>query len=346
MRRTGCPDLHSYRIRYRKKGTSSWNFADASSQSGNQNYGGHITSATIPDQETFTMEDSTTYEVGLRAGRWDNAWNGWGEWSDTTEANTSPFPAAKVEDIEATTATLHITNHTGDWYHKHTTPSNGTCSSKVSSGTSKSDLTVSANTNYTYAAYSDSGCAFLLATASSFLTKPAQPGKPTVTAGAGSGKLAITASVTGGGTISKWQYKQKEGSNNFDQDWSDFSNSGSTSLNHTFTGLTDGTSYQYKVRAVNASGESAASDASDAVQLMAMRNRENVDRFVAKHNLQNVLHARIARNGQILHVLILGVYPNLDSARKAVSALPPALRDITPWVRSVGSVHGAMQEKG
>ena len=75
---TGSPDLHSYRIRYREKGTSSWNFADASSQSGNQNYGGHVTSATIPDHETFTMKDSTTYEVGLRAGRWDSNWNGWG----------------------------------------------------------------------------------------------------------------------------------------------------------------------------------------------------------------------------------------------------------------------------
>ena len=48
--------------------------------------------------------------------------------------------------------------------------------------------------------------------------------------------------------------------------WTDISNSASTSLSHTFGSLTDGTSYQYKVRAVNATGESAESDASDAVQ--------------------------------------------------------------------------------
>ena len=48
--------------------------------------------------------------------------------------------------------------------------------------------------------------------------------------------------------------------------WQNVSNSGSTSLSHTFSGLTDGTNYQFKVRAVNATGTSATSDASDAAQ--------------------------------------------------------------------------------
>ena len=80
-----------------------------------------------------------------------------------------------------------------------------------------------------------------------------------------------------------------------------------------------------------------------AVQLMALGTRENVDRYVARHNLQDVLHARVESGGQTLHVLILGAYPDRESARRAASNLPPALRDITPWVRSVASLQQAMQ---
>ena len=83
--------------------------------------------------------------------------------------------------------------------------------------------------------------------------------------GAGSGKLTITATVSGDGTLDKWQYKQKEGTGDFDDDWTDISLT-STSLSHTVSGLTDGTDYQFKVRAVNDTGNSEASDASDAVQ--------------------------------------------------------------------------------
>ena len=122
---------------------------------------------------------------------------------------------------------------------------------------------LSSNTSYTYAAYSDSGCSTLLATAASFLTKPGKPTTPSVATNVGSGKLTVTASVTGTGTLSKWQYQQKEGSNNYGS-WTDIASSTSISLSHTFSGLNDGTSYQYKVRAVNATGTGAESDASTA----------------------------------------------------------------------------------
>ena len=79
---------------------------------------------------------------------------------------------------------------------------------------------------------------------------------------------------------------------------------------------------------------------------MALGTRKQVDRYVAKHELQDVLHARIERGGQILHVLILGAYPDRDSALQAAANLPPSLRGITPWIRSVASLQQAMAEKG
>ena len=86
-------------------------------------------------------------------------------------------------------------------------------------------------------------------------------------AGAGSGKLTLSSSVTGDGTLDKWQYQQKD-TGNFGS-WQEISET-STTLSHVVSGLTDGTDYQFKVRAVNASGDGADSDASDAAQPAAV----------------------------------------------------------------------------
>ena len=123
-----------------------------------------------------------------------------------------------------------------------------------------SDL--SSNTNYIWKAYSDSGCNTELAT-TTLLTKPGKPDKPTATAGAGSGKLTLTSSVSGDGTLSKWQYKQKTGGS-FGS-WKNISST-STSLSHVLDGLTNDTNHQFKVRAVNATGDGTESDESAAAQ--------------------------------------------------------------------------------
>ena len=119
------------------------------------------------------------------------------------------------------------------------------------------------NTAYTFKAYSDGSCANELAAALAYATLPGQPTKPTVTAGSGSGELVLTSSVTGTAPLTKWQYIKKEGANAWETGWSDISST-STGLSHTVTGLTNNTSYQFQVRARNASGAGAASDASDA----------------------------------------------------------------------------------
>ena len=80
-----------------------------------------------------------------------------------------------------------------------------------------------------------------------------------------------------------------------------------------------------------------------AVQIVALQTREEIGRYMAKNNLRDVLKARIARHGQAFHVLILGIYPNLEEARQAATNLPPPLRNVTPWVRSVGSLQRAMR---
>ena len=203
------------------------------------------------------LTDGTSYQFKVRAV------NATGDGADS-DASTAASPADETltaGSVEAATATLTIANYAGAWWLKRTTPSDTTCKSK---GTAKTEslTSLSGNTSYTFKAYSDSACTTALAS-ETFLTKPGKPTKPSAAAGAGSGKLTVTASVTGGGTLSKWQYKKKEGAGNFDGSWTDISST-QTSLSHTVTGLTDGTSYQFKVRAVNATGDGADSDASTA----------------------------------------------------------------------------------
>ena len=104
------------------------------------------------------LSDSTTYTVRVTA--YNDTGDGAASAESTGTTETPPDPPALTSSaVEATTATLNLANHSGDWYYKHTTPSNGACSGKVAAGAGTADLTVSAGTSYTYAAYSDSGCA-------------------------------------------------------------------------------------------------------------------------------------------------------------------------------------------
>ena len=74
--------------------------------------------------------------------------------------------------ITYNSATLTLTNNSATWYYKSTTPA-GTCSSAQTAATTMVSLTsLSANTSYTYKAYSDSGCATAIAS-ETFMTDPA-----------------------------------------------------------------------------------------------------------------------------------------------------------------------------
>ena len=80
-----------------------------------------------------------------------------------------------------------------------------------------------------------------------------------------------------------------------------------------------------------------------AVQLVALRTEAGLEDLVASHGLDHLLRARIDRDGEAFHVLLLGVYPDIDDARQAVASPPPQLGDITPWVHTLGSLREAMQ---
>ena len=145
----------SYKIQW-KSGTQDW---DATNR--------QTTSTTL--SKDISLTNATQFTVRVAAA---NA-SATGAWSDTA-TGTPSGEALTVSNKTATGATLTIGNYIGAWYYKHTTPSNGTCSSAVS------DLTttvgsLTANTSYVFKAYSDSGCSTELATADTFPTLPPKP---------------------------------------------------------------------------------------------------------------------------------------------------------------------------
>ena len=103
-----------------------------------------------------------------------------------------------ADDASATTVGLTITNHTGDWYYKYTSPSGGQCSAAVTEASTRArGLTV--GREYTFAAYSNSACSTLLTRAS-----PVSTLQPTLEAVAGSEAGTVTLNLRDGWVITEW----------------------------------------------------------------------------------------------------------------------------------------------
>ena len=73
-------------------------------------------------------------------------------------------------------------------------------------------------------------------------------------------QAVLTWDDPGDSTITKYQYRQAEGEGSTDfGDWSDISGSSAATTTYTVTGLTNDTEYTFELRAVNVSGDGAAS---------------------------------------------------------------------------------------
>ncbi len=91
------------------------------------------------------------------------------------------------------------------------------------------------------------------------------PSAATLTASPG--PLQVTLSWTldpADASIQRWEYRQREGGAAFGDAWRDIPGSGAATRSHRVQGLTAGVAYGFQVRAVNAAGDGAASDAASA----------------------------------------------------------------------------------
>lgn len=92
---------------------------------------------------------------------------------------------------------------------------------------------------------------------------PAAPTGFGAVAGIGSGKIRLTWNNPNDGSITKYQYTINNGAN-----WSDISDSPTS---HTVTSLTNGTTYAFKLRAVNGAGPGAESAEASATPQAAVK---------------------------------------------------------------------------
>ena len=79
-----------------------------------------------------------------------------------------------------------------------------------------------------------------------------------------------------------------------------------------------------------------------AAQLLAVSTKAQIEDFVVANDLYNMSAARIERDGQILYVLLLGVYESKEIALKAVENMPSDVRDLNPWVRPIDGLQDSM----
>ena len=140
-------------------------------------------------------------------------------------------PALTAGTIGATTATLTLANHAGNWHYKQTAPTAGSCST-VQTGTTVNLTSLMASTSYTYKAYSDSNCTTELASETFSTTAPV----PVLTAGS---ITAATATLTLANHAGNWHYKQTAPT-------AGSCSTAQTGTTVNLTSLTEGTSYTYK----------------------------------------------------------------------------------------------------
>ena len=120
--------------------------------------------------------------------------------------------------------------------------------------------------------FTDDATLTITITASSSATAPPAPTGLMAEGGNAQVSLSWTSGGDGGSAITKHQYQQKAGSGSFGS-WTDIPNSAAAETNatsYTVTGLTNGTAYTFKVRAVNVEGDGAESGEASATPTAAL----------------------------------------------------------------------------
>ncbi|MFK7915641.1 MAG: SPOR domain-containing protein [Pseudomonadales bacterium] len=80
-----------------------------------------------------------------------------------------------------------------------------------------------------------------------------------------------------------------------------------------------------------------------AVQLTAISTAADLERFFQDNGLTGLTAAQIERDGELLYVLLLGIYENFALAERAATDLPAPLDQFEPWIRRLGTLQAAMQ---
>ena len=80
-----------------------------------------------------------------------------------------------------------------------------------------------------------------------------------------------------------------------------------------------------------------------AVQIVAVQTKQQILDLLGQYELGDPPYGVMKTNGKLWYVLVYGVYPDYESAKMAMSELPPGVLKLKPWVRDMGSLQDAIR---
>ena len=157
---------------------------------------------------------------------------------------------------------------------------------------------------------------------------PAAPTGLTATVGEdGGGAVTLSwTAPTGGGAVSRYEYQQKAGTGAYG-DWTPIPNSSASTTSYTVPGLTDGTAYTFRVRAVNSAGAGAASTEATATpttgRLVWAKSEQEVAAVIAAAMAAGLGDDMTFDAGEQIEILgsaLFNAAPGVTLSYKAVSS--------------------------
>jgi hypothetical protein len=80
------------------------------------------------------------------------------------------------------------------------------------------------------------------------------------------------------------------------------------------------------------------------IQLMGTHDESTALRYIARHGIgQRATYFRSRYRGRPWYSVIYGRFSSKQAARRARNALPPELREASPWVRRISDIEGRMR---
>ena len=119
------------------------------------------------------------------------------------------------------------------------------------------------------------------------------PAAPSVTATAGSAAVTLTWTDPSDDTITEYEFRQREEGGNWPNGWTDIPNSDKDTVSHAVTSLTNGTTYEFQVRAVSDAVDGTPSGTVSATPLAATAPGRPRDLRAAPGGGQVVLNWRV-----------------------------------------------------
>jgi hypothetical protein len=71
------------------------------------------------------------------------------------------------------------------------------------------------------------------------------------------------------------------------------------------------------------------------LQLMSTTHPEDIQALAREHDLSGYIVCRYTHEGSSRHALLIGAYPDINTASAAAAHLPPGLKTGKPWVRRI-----------